>query len=62
MMGACDVALHNEHGPVVTWLRAVGPSEIGPPDLAAFNYHGSGGSALLCKRLTAGGNRASSVP
>lgn len=56
------VALHHQHGPVVAGLGAVGISQIGPPDLAALHYHGSGVSALACKRFTAAGNRLSTAP
>lgn len=56
------VALHDKDRPLVSWLGAVGLSKIGPPDLAALDYHGSGVSDLPCKRLTAAGNRLSTAP
>jgi hypothetical protein len=56
------IALHNQDGPVVPGLRAIGLAEIGPPDLTAFDYHVSRVSDWLCRRRSERGRRLSSDP
>jgi hypothetical protein len=56
------IALHNQDGPGVPWLGAVGFAEIGPPDLTAFDYHVSRASDRLCRRRNERGSRLSSDP
>jgi hypothetical protein len=56
------IALHNQDGPVVSRLRAVGLAEIGPPDLTALDYHVSRASDRLCRRRSERGSRLSSDP
>ena len=56
------VALHNQDGPVVPGLGAVGFAEIGPPDLTAVDYHVLRASERLCSCLRERGSRLSSDP
>ena len=48
------VALNDEYGASVSWLRPDGRSKCGPPDLPALHYHSSSGMDSACAFSIAG--------